>query len=76
MSCCVIVEPPWTTLPARRSSQSARVIPIGSMPPCSQKRLSSTATVAFGSHGLIRDHFTGCRFRSDGIEPRREPSAA
>ena len=45
-NCCVIVEPPCTVDWWRMSAQRARAMPCRSMPPCSQKRLSSVATIA------------------------------
>ena len=42
----VIVEAPSTTLPARRSVQAARAMPMASMPPCWKKLASSEASTA------------------------------
>ena len=72
----MIVEPPWTTLPDCTSAQTARAIPFGSTPPWLQKRRSSIATVDFATHGLTALSDTGSRFRSAGIAPSSELSAA
>ena len=46
-----MVEPPCTTRPPVRLTQTARARPIGSMPGWCQKRRSSTATAAAGRDG-------------------------
>ena len=66
-NCCVIVEPPWTAPWWRMSAQSARPMPRMSMPRCSQKRLSSVATIACLIHGEMAALFTSTRL----CEPRR-----
>jgi hypothetical protein len=73
----VIVEAPCTGLPpARRSRHAARAIPCRSIPPSLKKFLSSIATVASFSHGVILSPVTGSRIVSEWITPSREPSAA
>ena len=62
--------------PALRSVTAARAIPSMSTPPCSKKRRSSIAIVAFRIHGDISLRATGWRFRSAGIDPRSDPFAA
>ena len=71
-----MVEPPSTIAPSRMSTTAARAIPSRSTPPWSKKRRSSTAIVALRIQSDIPSAVTDCRFRSAGIEPRREPSAA
>ena len=66
-NCCVIVEPPWTAPLCLTSAHSARAMPRMSMPRCSQKRLSSAATIACFIHGEIAALDTSTRL----CEPRR-----
>ena len=45
----MIVEAPWRARPARRLMSAARTTPLGSMPSCSKKAVSSAARKAWMS---------------------------
>ena len=61
-TCCVMVEPPCLTPPARRLAASARTRPRRSKPPCEKKRRSSVDKKASTS---------GCGTWSSGTISRR-----
>ncbi len=61
-NCCVIVEPPWTNCLCWTSAQKARAMALKSTPSCSQKRRSSTATIACFMIGAISSEDTITRF--------------
>src|SRR6266511_6258883 len=63
-NCCVMVDPPWTTFLFRTSAQTARMIPLKSTPRCSQKRRSSTDTMACFITGAISFELTTTRLSS------------
>jgi hypothetical protein len=67
----VIVDAPWTGLPADRSATAARAMLATSRPSFFQKVRSSAATVALRIHGDIARYATGSRWVGAGIEPRR-----
>ena len=66
-NCCVIVDPPCTMSCERMSAKTARAIPWKSTPRCSQKRRSSTATIACFITGEICSERTTMRLS----DPRR-----
>ncbi len=59
--CWVSVEPPCVAPPAAFEAK-ARTRPLGSTPPCSKKRRSSTAITAFCMWGEISSIGTMMRF--------------
>ena len=75
-SCCVIVEPPWTTPLFEMSLHTARRMPRRSTPWCSQKRRSSTATIACFMIGAIWLEPTSTRLWSLRRTARTVPSEA
>jgi hypothetical protein len=70
MNCWVIVDPPCSKVCERTSAQTARAMPRMSTPWCSQKRRSSTATIACFITGAIWPDSTTTRLS----DPRRTAS--
>ncbi len=63
ISCWVILEPPWVSLPIRLLI-SARLVPSMSIAPCSKNRESSIATIDLRMIGATSLSSTSSRFSS------------